>query len=177
MKPAKIIRDPLHGSITLNDLELELVDSPEFQRLRNIKQNGLCYLVYPAMNSSRFEHSLGVMHLAGRLADQLEYDKEMCQQLRVAGLLHDIGHCAFSHTSDDLLVRMGHSHEENAVKIIAKTEIGDILEEHGIDGKKIANLINGKGNLGKLISSEIDRCRIRRHRSLEDNPRSETLQQ
>ncbi len=156
MKPAKIIRDPIHGSIELNELELELIDSPQLQRLRNIKQNGLCFLIYPAMNSTRFEHSLGVMYLAGVLSDHLELDKNTKQLLRVAGLLHDIGHCAFSHTSDDLLVDMGYSHEENAVKLIAKTEIGDILDRFGMDLKKVSNLINGKGNFGKIISSEID---------------------
>ncbi|MBN2013664.1 MAG: HD domain-containing protein [Candidatus Altiarchaeota archaeon] len=156
MKPVKMIRDPIHGSIALNELELELIDSPQFQRLRNIKQNGLCFLVYPAMNSTRFEHSLGVMHLAGILADHLELDDQDRKLLRVAGLLHDIGHCAFSHTSDDILVKMGHSHEENAVMLISTTELRDVIEKHGLDGRKVSKLINGEGNFGKIISSEID---------------------
>jgi len=156
MKPVKIIRDPIHGGVALNELELELVDSPQVQRLRGIKQNGLCFLVYPAMNSTRFEHSLGVMHLAGMLADHLELEADEKQLIRIAGLLHDIGHCAFSHTSDDLLLRMGHSHEENAIRLISSSEISDILAKHGLDGKKVASLISGKGNFGKIISSEID---------------------
>ncbi len=132
------------------------MDSPQFQRLRGIKQNGLCFLVYPAMSSTRFEHSLGVMHLAGMLADHLELEADERQHIRVAGLLHDIGHCAFSHTSDDMLLRMNHSHEENAVRLIASSEVSDILSKHGLDGRKVASLINGKGNFGKIISSEID---------------------
>ena len=59
MKVVKIIRDPIHGNIRLNELELELLDTPQVQRLRRIKQNGLCHIVYPAMHSTRFEHSLG----------------------------------------------------------------------------------------------------------------------
>ncbi len=156
MKPVKTIRDPIHGTIALNEVELELIDTPQFQRLRNIKQNGLCFLVYPAMNSTRFEHSLGVMHLAGLLTDHLELREDDRQAIRVAGLLHDIGHCAFSHTSDDLLVKIGHSHEENATAIISKTEISDILKKHGLDVREISELINGRGDFGKIISSEID---------------------
>ncbi|MCX6694837.1 MAG: HD domain-containing protein, partial [Candidatus Altiarchaeota archaeon] len=71
MKPGKIIRDPIHGNISLSEFELQLVDCRHMQRLRGIKQNGFCYLVYPAMNSTRFEHSLGVMHLAGLMASHL----------------------------------------------------------------------------------------------------------
>jgi putative nucleotidyltransferase with HDIG domain len=156
MKPVKTIRDPIHGTIQVDELELALIDTPQFQRLRHIKQNGLCYLIYPAMNSTRFEHSLGVMHLAGQLADHLELEDDDRKTLKVAGLLHDIGHCAFSHTSDDILVKIGHSHEENGINIISKTEISDTLGKHGINPKEISELINGRGEFGKIISSEID---------------------
>ncbi|ODS41334.1 MAG: hypothetical protein A7315_06605 [Candidatus Altiarchaeales archaeon WOR_SM1_79] len=151
----KIIRDPIHGNIELNEIELRLLDTAEMQRLRHIKQNGLCYLVYPAMNSTRFEHSLGVMHLAGKVAEHLNL-KEERQNLRIAGLLHDIGHCAFSHTSDHLLSRFGFDHEKNSSRIILNTEISDILNAYGVSAKKISDLVTGKGNLSKIISSEID---------------------
>jgi len=156
MKPAKTIRDPIHGTIALSELELELLDTPQLQRLRNIKQNGLCYLIYPAMNSTRFEHSLGVMHLAKLVGEHLNLKDEEKVKLGVAGLLHDIGHCAFSHTSDDILVRMGHSHEENSSLIIEKTDISEILTSNGINPREISDLIKGEGNLAKIISSEID---------------------
>ena len=118
----KIIRDPIHGNVELNEIELKLLDTPHMQRLRHIKQNWLCYLVYPAMNSTRFEHSLGVMHLAGKVADHLGLVEER-KNLKLAGLLHDVGHCAFSHTSDHLLSRFGFDHEENSSRIILDTEI------------------------------------------------------
>jgi len=156
MKPVKAIRDPIHGTIVLSELELELLDTPQLQRLRNIKQNGLCYLVYPAMNSTRFEHSLGVMHLARLAGDHLNLKDDEKARLGVAGLLHDIGHCAFSHTSDEILVRVGHSHEENSSRIIENTDISEILTGNGINPQEISELIKGEGNLAKVISSEID---------------------
>ena len=151
----KIIRDPLHGNVELNEIELKLLDTPQMQRLRHIKQNGLCYLVYPAMNSTRFEHSLGVMHLAGKVAEHLGLVEER-EELKLAGLLHDVGHCAFSHTSDHLLSRFGFDHEENSSRIILDTEISDILNDCGISPKNISDLVTGKGSLSKIISSEID---------------------
>ncbi len=156
MKHGKTIRDPIHGNITLSDIELRLLDTPQLQRMRRIKQNGLCYLIYPAMNSTRFEHSLGVMHLAGRVADHLELGREEKINLRIAGLLHDIGHCAFSHTSDAVLNKIGISHEENSIQMIIRTEIADILKENGINPIEVTELITGRGRFGKIISSEID---------------------
>ncbi|MCK4491514.1 MAG: HD domain-containing protein [Candidatus Altiarchaeales archaeon] len=156
MKLIKHIRDPIHGTIPLNEVELELLDTPQVQRMRHIKQNGLCFLVYPAMNSTRFEHSLGVMYIAGLIAENLELSDDDRIKLEVAGLLHDIGHCPFSHTSDDVLIEMGHSHEELSIHLIRETTISDILKKHGIDPRAISELINGRGKLGKIISSEID---------------------
>ncbi|HIE34154.1 MAG TPA: HD domain-containing protein [Candidatus Altiarchaeales archaeon] len=152
----KTIRDPIHGNIRLNELELELLDTSHLQRLRHIKQNGLCYLVYPAMNSTRFEHSLGVMHLAGLLADHLGLEEKDKEKVRIAGLMHDVGHCAFSHTSDDILSEIGYTHEENSSRIVMNTEIADILRDNGIDPMEISEMIKGEGNFGKIISSEID---------------------
>jgi len=156
MKFIKNIRDPIHGTISLNELELEILDTAYMQRLRHIKQNGLCYLIYPAMNSTRFEHSLGVMHLAGLMADHLGLDEDDRKKLRVAALLHDIGHCAFSHTSDDILSKRGYSHEENSSRIILETEISGILNKYDLNPEEISDLIKGKGNLSKILSSEID---------------------
>ena len=152
----KVIRDPIHGDIQLSELEIELVDTPQMQRLRNIKQNGLCFLVYPAMNSTRFEHSLGVMYLAGNVSNALDFDDEKERLLRVSGLLHDVGHFPFSHTSDELLSKIGYGHEENSCEIIKGTEIGDILNSYGINPGEICDIVLGKKDLGKIISSSID---------------------
>ena len=154
----KHIRDPIHGSIELSEAEVKLLDTPQMQRLRNIKQNGLCYLVYPALNLTRFEHSLGVMHLAGKLGTNIGLESDDINILRAAGLLHDVGHCALSHTSDDLLELFSLTHEKIAADIINREIIGDILEEQGIDKKKISSLIIGEdeGILGEIISSESD---------------------
>ncbi len=156
MKVCKTIRDPIHGNIELNELEVKLIDTPQLQRLRRIRQNGFCYLVYPSMNSTRFEHSLGVLYLADVVADHLDVGNHERETLRVAGLLHDVGHAAFSHTTDDILMSFGCTHEENAIHIILKTEISKILKTNGIKPKEVVDLITGKGALGKIISSEID---------------------
>ncbi len=153
---SKVIRDPIHGNIKLKEYEVSIIDTPAFQRLRHIKQNGLCYLVYPAMNSTRFEHSLGVLHLAGLISEYLGFKEDEDSLLRVAGLLHDVGHLPFSHTLDNLAATSGHSHEENASKIINDSCISDILTENGVSPKRVSNLILGKSELSKIISSEID---------------------
>jgi HD superfamily phosphohydrolase len=156
MKKDKVIRDPIHGNIKISPAEVKLVDTPEFQRLRRVKQNGLCYLVYPAMNSTRFEHSLGVMHLASMVGEQLNLKEEELTVLRVAGLLHDIGHCPFSHTSDEIVRKQGSSHEALASEIISGGRICEILTDEGISERRVSNLILGKGKMSKIISSGID---------------------
>ncbi|HHQ45027.1 MAG TPA: HD domain-containing protein [Candidatus Altiarchaeales archaeon] len=156
MKPYKVIRDPIHGNIGLSELEVELIDTRQMQRLRNVKQNGLCYLVYPAMNSTRFEHSLGVMHLGGVLAENLELGEEDAKTVRCAGLLHDIGHGPFSHTTEFAWKKTGADHEYYSEKIVRSDEISKILREHGVKPKRVCQLIKGVGALGGVISSPID---------------------
>lgn len=156
MNKGKTIRDPIHGNIKLDELEVSLVDSAPMQRLRRLKQNGFCYLVYPAMNSSRFEHSLGVMHLAGLLSDHLSLEKEERKILRIAALLHDLGHGPFSHTSDEFFKKFNQTHEKNSSRIILSGEISTILNEGNINPKEISRLIEGQGKLSSLLSSEID---------------------
>lgn len=115
------ILDPIHGIIRLTELELDFIDHPLFQRLRNIKQNTFLYKVFPSAMHSRFEHSLGVMHLSYEILDNMsvnahrykkKYDdnliyteignlpKSNIQELRLAALLHDIGHGPMSHQFD-----------------------------------------------------------------------------
>ena len=108
------------------------------------------------MNSTRFEHSLGVMHLASLAASWLDLSDVDTSALKAACLLHDVGHGPFSHTSDQVLSRRGFPHEDNSCKIIRDSEISDILSESGLDPEFVTGLIMGEGSLGNLVSSEID---------------------
>jgi HD superfamily phosphohydrolase len=105
----KVIRDSVHGDIELSIEEMRIVHTPGFQRLNGCKQLGLSYLVYPAAKHTRFEHVLGVMDLATRIARRLDKHfppgtpegRDRMKILRFAALLHDIGHVPFGHTLED----------------------------------------------------------------------------
>jgi HD superfamily phosphohydrolase len=97
------IRDPIHGFIRIEGRECDIVDSPVFQRLRHVRQLAMAYLVYPSATHSRFEHTLGVMHVAGRMCERLRVDSPHTQTIRFAALLHDVGHGPFSHPSEEVL--------------------------------------------------------------------------
>lgn len=139
------LRDPIHGFIELSELELEIVDSPPFQRLRNIKQLATTYLVYHGAEHTRFGHSIGVMHLADRAFCsatgnyQIEQGKPLFsdvdhawyrQLLRLIALVHDLGHAPFSHGSEALFDE-GLEHEDFTNKIICETEIAGIIIKIG----------------------------------------------
>jgi len=143
----KTIHDPLTGDIYFNSWEMALIDTKLFQRLRKIKQVGLAYLVFPSLNHSRFEHSLGVL---GRLNQMLGIliqntnrmdpknkveDKinDYLIQIRIAALMHDIGHCIFSHVSERVIAQL----EGNQIYPSAET-IVDIFTDHFKSPKKIA---------------------------------------
>jgi len=105
----KVVRDPLWNTIPLDATAIALIDAPEFQRLRHIRQLGLAYLVYPGANHSRFDHAIGVHHLVERTLRALEdsgqlrgVPEEERRLVAYAGLLHDIGHYPFSHTLEEL---------------------------------------------------------------------------
>ncbi|WP_406656230.1 HD domain-containing protein [Methanolobus sp. ZRKC2] len=153
----KVIRDPIHGYIELDELTLSLVDSPPMQRLRRISQLGLSNLVYPGANHTRFEHSLGVMHLASILTSGIDtVGNDEKDELKVAALLHDIGHAPFSHVTEGLIKRYTRKGHEDIRDIIKKTEISEILTEHGISPSKVENHIQGITDFGKILNSEID---------------------
>lgn len=98
------IRDPIYGFIQCDEeKEEKLINSSIFQRLRNIKQLALASFVYPGAHHTRFEHSIGTMHLAGKIARELKLDDEKVKILRLAGLLHDLGHGPFSHVSEQIM--------------------------------------------------------------------------
>lgn len=97
------IRDPIHGFIQYNELEEKIINTWVLQRLRGIKQLALANYVYPGSLHTRFDHSLGVMHLAEKIAKRLGFDDEKKRIVKLAGLLHDIGHGPFSHVSEQIL--------------------------------------------------------------------------
>lgn len=100
----KIINDPIHTAIKLDKLSCRIVDTPQYQRLRHLKQLGTCSFVFPSAGHTRFEHSLGVAHLAERVCRTLQgYQPELgitdvdILSVKIAGLCHDLGHGPFSH--------------------------------------------------------------------------------
>ena len=104
MSSTTVINCPIHGFITLSQRMLSIVDTPEFTRLHNLRQLGVAYIVYPSANHTRFEHSLGVAHLAKLLIKNLQTNQpELCindnqvELVQIAGLIHDLGHGPFSH--------------------------------------------------------------------------------
>jgi len=181
------IRDPIFGFISLNDWEKEIINSKEFQRLRRIKQLAFTDMVYPGANHTRFEHSLGVMHVSTMMYDSIinknsninilrerfdyndagiERDRQL---VRLAALLHDIGHPPFSHGPENL---MPSKHEEYSAEII-RNLLKDVIENHKINdnykikAEEIAALIEGNIKILRgrifwrdLISSQLDadRC-------------------
>ncbi|WP_292463132.1 HD domain-containing protein [Methanolobus sp.] len=153
----KVIRDPIHGYIELDALTMALIDSSPMQRLRRISQLGLSNLVYPGANHTRFEHSLGVMHLAGMLTSRIDtVTGEEKEELRVAALLHDLGHGPFSHVTEGLVKHYTRQGHEDIRDILKKGEIAEILSEHGINPVKVERHIQGQTDFGKILNSEID---------------------
>ena len=145
------IIDPIHDFIRVYDHELSIIDNPIFQRLRRIRQLSGAHLTYPAAQHTRFEHSLGVMHIANQSGHAL-YEKgffksDDIQILRLAGLLHDIGHGPFSHLFEEIIQEKRISHEDFGKEIILKSEIGDILSKNGFDKKLVTKIAFGDSKL------------------------------
>jgi HD superfamily phosphohydrolase len=149
------MRDPIYGFIPMTDLELAVIDTPIFQRLRRIHQLALTKHVYPSAEHSRFVHSIGVMHCASLIYegifnhelttrnDILAPSPEKLQILRLAALLHDVGHLPMSHAAEELLLPQGISHESISGYIIEQyPHIVELIRKAGIDeSKEIAMLL------------------------------------
>lgn len=141
------IIDPIHDFIRVYDHELSIIDNPIFQRLRRIRQLSGAHLTYPAAQHTRFEHSLGVMHIASQAGHAL-HEKGILKSddieiLRLSGLLHDIGHGPFSHLFEEIIQEKKISHEDFGKEIILKSEIGDSLSKNGFDKKLITKVAFG----------------------------------
>ncbi|WP_406670969.1 HD domain-containing protein [Methanolobus sp. ZRKC4] len=105
MQKPLIIHDPVHKTIILDEFEQMLLSTKHVQRLRHIQQLGLVDHVYPGANHTRFEHSIGTMHMASVIGQSLSLEDEDIRKIRLAGLLHDVGHSAFSHAVENVLKR------------------------------------------------------------------------
>ena len=163
------IRDPIHGFVTLTEWEWDIINHPAFQRLRRIRQLSLTDMVYPGAMHTRFEHSLGVMHVVTRMFDSLvERERGFLQSdavgfdenglsrdriiVRLAALLHDCGHAPFSHAAEDLMpenskTKKPFKHEDFSAAII-RTLFKEVIENHkenqnhGIRAEDVAQLID-----------------------------------
>ena len=169
------MRDPIHGFIKLSEREKDLIDTEVFQRLRRIRQLALTSLVYPGAVHTRFDHSVGVMHIAGRVCQRLQelnperVSDEDVDQVRLAALLHDVGHGPFSHVSEHLLDKYAPTdadtgqnlekiHEKITVDIIqTDPKIIEILDK---DLDFVVEIIEGSKNIRDwhrdIVSSELD---------------------
>ncbi|MDR9429944.1 MAG: HD domain-containing protein [Natronomonas sp.] len=150
------IKDSVHDHITVEGVAAELLDTPPVQRLRRLKQLGTVGLVYPSANHTRFEHSLGVYHLADAALDGLGIEGAQAERLRAAAILHDVGHTPFSHNIESIIARLtGRMHDE-VDDLLEEGEIARVLALHDIDPGAVADLIAGDGEFGQLVSGELD---------------------
>ena len=169
------MRDPIHGFIKLSEKERDLIDTKVFQRLRRIRQLAMTFLVYPGAVHTRFDHSIGVMHIAGRICARLQElnSAKICDEdidrVRLAALLHDVGHGPFSHVSEYLLDKYAPDkdgperirekiHEKITVDIIqTDPEIHDLLSPE--ERNFAVDIIQGQETWNwqrDVVSSELD---------------------
>lgn len=150
-KTVSIIKDPIYGPIRLETKEQRLILTPEFQRLKRIKQLGFLALVWPSATHTRFAHSLGVYYLARRLTQNLAArSQETPQQFSqidrdtflAAALLHDVGHYPYPQALEGVGFPARH-HEEIGADIILDSQITEILKiEWGVEPQRVARLIS-----------------------------------
>jgi hypothetical protein len=151
----KIIKDPVHGYVEVEDFILPLLDAPALQRLRYIHQLGFSYLVYPGANHTRFEHSLGTMHLADVACRRFGLSDEDRVLVLAAALLHDIGHGPFSHASEPLMEAFLHRTHDDIAPIVSEG-FGTLLETIGVEPADLCALIKGNHPLSGIIHGELD---------------------
>ena len=165
LKKVGEVRDSVHKYIEFTEVEWKIIDTPPMQRLRRIKQLAGANLTYASGEHTRFPHSLGVMHLSSRMAEKLHLDgileKDDIQKVRVAGLLHDLGHGPFSHMFEEVLTKYtDKTHEDLTRWIIKDTMISDIVEDFGFSSEEMTQLAVGKSNndplLNQIISGYFD---------------------
>ncbi|WP_312909846.1 HD domain-containing protein [Natronosalvus caseinilyticus] len=152
----KTIKDSVHDHIVVDGVARDLLDTPAVQRLRNIAQLGTVSLVYPSANHTRFEHSLGVYHLACEALEHLGIGGIEAERVQAAAILHDVGHGPFSHNLEELTHRKTGRYHDDVHDLLAAGEIGDVLREHDLDPDAVADLVAGDGRFGQIVSGELD---------------------
>jgi HD superfamily phosphohydrolase len=150
------IKDSVHDHIEISGVARELLDTPPVQRLRRINQLGTVGLVYPSANHTRFEHSLGVHHLADRALGHLGIEGRQANRVRAAALLHDIGHGPYSHNLEAVVYRRTGKYHDDVHELVSVGPVARVLTDNGLDPDRIADLIAGEGELGQLVSGELD---------------------
>ncbi|MBS3782367.1 MAG: HD domain-containing protein [Candidatus Thermoplasmatota archaeon] len=161
----KTIQDTVHGSVKFSGPFLELIDCPELQRLRGIKQLGLTNLVFPGANHTRLEHSIGAYHVAEKMSQQLQLKEHEKNTVKAAALLHDVGHAPFSHTLEFIIESQKDKDHMDVTQELIRGDrkieerdhqtIPDILEDHGIDPKQVADLIKEKTDRVKITDFNV----------------------
>jgi len=162
-----IIRDSIHGDIYVEDEAIyEIINTPEFQRLRRLSQLGGAQFAYPGATHTRFSHSLGVYYVIGEFLKNPYFAEATTEKekllVKIAGLLHDIGHGPFSHSFEGITKK---SHEDYSVAIIKNPEgnIAKILKKHRINPEDVADIIEGNYKneyVSLLVSSQLDADRL-----------------
>jgi HD superfamily phosphohydrolase len=173
----KVFRDPVHGLIRIeagDEYALDLINTPEFQRLRRIRQLGVSSFTYPGAEHTRFAHSLGVFNFAQQIVSSLQrrYSDEKAllevltaqrRNVLAAALLHDVGHGPFSHMIERAFEKSA-DHEKKTVSLIQDGgAITDCLKTHKIDPKAVANFIRKTSEyrfLVDVVSSQLDADRM-----------------
>ena len=165
------IRDPIHGAIEITPDERALVDSPQYQRLRNVKQLGFADLAFPGATHTRYAHGLGAMAVATRVFDALapklellSADRERFRQtLRLSVLFHDLGHAPLSHATERIMPKAAElrvpewtqegrrrapgrqaNHEDYTLKLVLDSGLAAELQQRGVEPSHVASLLCGR---------------------------------
>lgn len=166
------IRDPIHGFVRFSKPELRVIQSPDFQRLRFISQLALTQFLYPSACHTRFEHCLGVCelasrifdtvfhkdHFSGELADRLGVEPDpncgpLAQgrsELRLAALLHDVGHLPFSHAAEHFLLPKGQNHETMTGQLLLQGGLRSLLSDINVNPERVVKLAVGPNSASKF---------------------------
>lgn len=171
MEVKKRIFDNVHGFIPLNETEVKIVNHPLFQRLRRVRQLGMANYVFPGAEHTRFSHSIGALYTVNEICEVLRKEAQLKEEeeiakLRLAALLHDVGHYPISHTIEQVMIQDKDAgkkakHENMSEKIVTESSIKDIIGKDVV--QEVSAIIQGTHSismLNQLVSSELDADRL-----------------